>query len=649
MQRALGASEPTGRPIAKPQPSLSKVFKPPGAEQKDIPTLVQKEKSTESTAVKKEVTPPPQKKETAKAESPLPTAVQRMDTAQQGSMQKTQVPSGTEQGQGKGVAGQQQPVGKSPQVQSSQTTKPEVKAGLAKQETGKPPQQPSKSATPPSKSVPPPAQASKQESGGFYGFGGPKTQPAAAKSAESVTGKMFGFGSSIFSSASTFITSAVQDELKTTPPTPRKMSATPHVSPKPTPPVSPKMSPAKENKPPAAQKSEPPQQSKPASSAQAKLEKTPSEPPKSTEVTQVAPKAGLSTCPLCKVELNMGSKDPNYNTCTECKNTVCNLCGFNPMPHTAVKEWLCLNCQTQRALLGQLGDSGKIPQPSPVSAKPETQSNQATQKAEPKTAPTKAELIPMATESQPSPVPIKAVPTAKAKMEPTSVKMGTTATAASAQIELETTLTPTTAKVSPVTAEKQPLEASTATSVIPAMAPVKHTEVTQKVEVPKADIPKTLKVGGKEEAVELEYSVSEFPKTEESKPDLSTVKVEAGVIASAFPVTKSTVSLTSPIAAEVAMAKVVPETETQPECPVYEEIIKEVQSDDHIKLTEPTQSLQQVKVQPKSQEPPLVMEVEPVVAADSKEVADEQVKKIMDVTSTTVTQLVSTENIIITQ
>ena len=117
------------------------------------------------------------------------------------------------------------------------------------------------------------ASAKQQDSGGLFGFGGPKTNADAAKPTESVTGKMFGFGSSIFNSASTLIT---------------------------TPPVSPKVSAAKDTKPPAS---------------------------------QAAPKAGQSTCPLCKVGLNLGSKDPpNYNTCTDCKNTVCNQCGFNPMP-----------------------------------------------------------------------------------------------------------------------------------------------------------------------------------------------------------------------------------------------------------------------------------------------------------------------------
>ncbi|KAI4825307.1 hypothetical protein KUCAC02_020993 [Chaenocephalus aceratus] len=54
--------------------------------------------------------------------------------------------------------------------------------------------------------------SAKQESGGLFGFGGAKTE--AAKPEESVSGKMFGFGSSIFSSASTLMASAVQDESK---------------------------------------------------------------------------------------------------------------------------------------------------------------------------------------------------------------------------------------------------------------------------------------------------------------------------------------------------------------------------------------------------------------------------------------------------
>ncbi|XP_015253789.1 PREDICTED: protein bassoon-like isoform X2 [Cyprinodon variegatus] len=70
-------------------------------------------------------------------------------------------------------------------------------------------------------------------------------------------------------------------------------------------------------------------------------------------------------CPLCKTELNIGSSDPpNYNTCTQCQSQVCNLCGFNPTPHLVEKkEWLCLNCQTQRLLSGGGLDEPPLPVP----------------------------------------------------------------------------------------------------------------------------------------------------------------------------------------------------------------------------------------------------------------------------------------------
>lgn len=331
MQRTLSGHEPSGHPMVKPQPSPGKIVTPSGSDQKDMPAAAQKQKSTEFSVVKRDDTVAPlQGKETPKGETALSTEFQKTDTRRV-SVDKTPTLPSTERKQGQSVSGQPHPAGKSTQIQPSQTTKPEAKAGLSKQEeAGKLPQQPAKTATPAAKSVPPAAQPAKQESGGFFGFGGPKTQPTAAKPAESVTGKMFGFGSSIFSSASTLITSAVQDEPKTTPPTPRKMSTPSQISAKTTPPVSPKMSPPKETKPPA-QKSEPPQSAKTTPSAQVTEKKALPEPLK------VAPKAKLSTCPLCKVELNVGSKEPpNYNTCTECKNTVCHLCGFNPMPHTEV-------------------------------------------------------------------------------------------------------------------------------------------------------------------------------------------------------------------------------------------------------------------------------------------------------------------------
>uniref|UniRef100_A0A3B4FIG6 Protein piccolo-like n=1 Tax=Pundamilia nyererei TaxID=303518 RepID=A0A3B4FIG6_9CICH len=558
MQRALGVSEAIEPTVVKPQPMPSKVSTPPRSEQKDTPTLVQKEKAAEYADVQKEATQIVQpRKEILKGEAPVPTAVQRMDKAQQDSVEKAQ-------GHAQDVASQPKLVEKPPQGQISQPTKPEVKSGFAKQEAGKLPQQPSKPLTQSPKPAPPPAQPAKQESGGFFGFGAPK--PTVPKPAESVTGKMFGFGSSILSSASTLITSAVQDEPKVTPPTPRKMSTTTSVSPKPTPPVSPKMPPVKDSKPPATQTPDPLQQAKATPLAQDK-------------VLQVAPKESLSTCLLCKVKLNVGTKEPpNYNTCTECKNIVCNLCGFNPMPHTAVKEWLCLNCQTQRALSGQLGDSGKMPQPSPPPAKSETQATPVTTKAEPKTTSTKSETRPGPTKSQPTPVPVETAPTVstiKANVESTSLKMETTLTAASTHIELETTPLPTKEEVL-----KQRL-----TEVTPTID-VLDTDATKKEEVPKTD-----------------FSTTKLRKTEESKTDLHKDEFEAGVAEpSSVPVPDASVVSASPVTPEVAVAQVIPEAQTKQDLSVAERIIKVVDTDDRTILTDSSKSLQQIMVQPESKE-----------------------------------------------
>ncbi|XP_031467562.1 protein bassoon [Phasianus colchicus] len=67
---------------------------------------------------------------------------------------------------------------------------------------------------------------------------------------------------------------------------------------------------------------------------------------------QIAPLPSSTLCPICKTtELTSAPSQPNFNACTQCHSKVCNQCGFNPNPHlTEVKEWLCLNCQMQRAL-----------------------------------------------------------------------------------------------------------------------------------------------------------------------------------------------------------------------------------------------------------------------------------------------------------
>ena len=61
-------------------------------------------------------------------------------------------------------------------------------------------------------------------------------------------------------------------------------------------------------------------------------------------VPQIAPMPVSKLCPLCSTtELTNPPALPNYNTCTQCRSTVCNQCGFNPNPHlTEVSKNHCL-------------------------------------------------------------------------------------------------------------------------------------------------------------------------------------------------------------------------------------------------------------------------------------------------------------------
>ncbi|XP_045578196.1 protein piccolo isoform X5 [Salmo salar] len=242
--------------------------------------------------------------------------------------------------------------------------------------------------------------------GGFTGSAKPDRAKAAAgpqKTAESVTGKMFsgfggftetakppaaasqmfGFGSSILSSATNLMTTDSVDSVDEKAGSPADSPAgSPAGSPPDSPfsaPGSPPSSPpdspfSAPGSPPDSDSPDTPPAFKKAPKRAVSLLKDqksieaepPAEPLKAGEPPTPAPGSGAQeNCPLCKVELNVGSADtPNYSNCTECKKSVCNLCGFNPTPHLGEKEWLCLNCQTQRALSGQLGDIP--PPPSPV-------------------------------------------------------------------------------------------------------------------------------------------------------------------------------------------------------------------------------------------------------------------------------------------
>lgn len=202
----------------------------------------------------------------------------------------------------------------------------------------------------PSQLKPSQQKTAKESESGFFGFGFVGARSRSPSPQPAVSERVLGFGSSFLSSASNLISSAVQDEPSTTPPTSRKGSAVSQTSAKAvtTPPASQKASePSKDSLQPQKQEEKKPEQKKreetqptKAAVAQTKNQSASSQPPKVNPVSPIAlPKA----CPICKVDLK---KDPpNYSACTECKSTVCNQCGFNPTPHQSeVSETDRLHC-----------------------------------------------------------------------------------------------------------------------------------------------------------------------------------------------------------------------------------------------------------------------------------------------------------------
>lgn len=239
--------------------------------------------------------------------------------------------------------------------QEKQTATEPPKHPCPKEEQGKPSQK--QAATkPPSSQIPPesqkPPKPPEQSRRFSLNLGGspqpPPFQPTTPQ--ESVTGKLFGFGASLFSQASTLISTAPSPADQQKPGT-KQQSAPPP----PTPQKGSKPDTGKgETMPPAAEK--------PEQKATAATHSTKETGPAATKLTADTPgkvvmpaEGGAGTpagtsCPLCKTALNIGCKAaPNYNTCTECNTRVCNLCGFNPRPHlTQVGNnysFILINCQ----------------------------------------------------------------------------------------------------------------------------------------------------------------------------------------------------------------------------------------------------------------------------------------------------------------
>lgn len=192
----------------------------------------------------------------------------------------------------------------------------------------------------PTKSAAPQKSEHSKEETGFFGFGfGGARSGSPQPSATVVPGKVLGFGSSFLNSASNLISSAVQDESSTLPPTAQKASTSAKTAP--IPPASLKESITSQKVPPTVDTKAPITEKPKEEKTDEKQVQQATAEPEALVVAAVAPKAETKTCPLCKVDLNVASLDtPNYNACTECKNIVCNLCGFNPTPHqTEVREY----------------------------------------------------------------------------------------------------------------------------------------------------------------------------------------------------------------------------------------------------------------------------------------------------------------------
>lgn len=239
---------------------------------------------------------------------------------------------------------------------TSTTQNPPKEKPPAQKETLKP-QQPKDGASSAKSETTTKSDSAKEDTGFFgFGFGGARSRSPSPQPV--VSEKVLGFGSSFFSSASNLISSVVQDESSTTPPTPRKGSTVSQTSVKSaTPPASRKGSSVSQTSlkttsavaaaatsrkgSTASQDSTKMQAGESIPLSQKQMEdkkslqpqafKAPSAPPSKPQTADKSPQPHPKECPLCKVELK---KDPpNFNTCTECKSIVCTLCGFNPMPH----------------------------------------------------------------------------------------------------------------------------------------------------------------------------------------------------------------------------------------------------------------------------------------------------------------------------
>lgn len=151
-----------------------------------------------------------------------------------------------------------------------------------------------------------PNKTSQQKLDSLFSFGSAKGESEKPK--DSLTGKIFGFGSSIFNSEP----SNVQDKPQSTPP------------------VSPLMQPKKETTKTLGEMSKQ-DKKQPQQAGTSPARKTQGKEGTASTENPDDPVRRQPSCSICKIQLNICSTD--VSTCTECKRTVCNTCGFNPTPN----------------------------------------------------------------------------------------------------------------------------------------------------------------------------------------------------------------------------------------------------------------------------------------------------------------------------
>lgn len=182
------------------------------------------------------------------------------------------------------------------------------------------------------------------------------------------------------------------------------------------------------------------------------------------------------------------------------------------------KEWLCLNCQTQRALQGELDNRGKMAQHSPASAKPETQVTPAVKKPESKTLPSSKDKSPIPTKTQPAPVATKVVPTAVSTLK------GNLDSPQAITEAMDKAVLPATAEKLTSEVGKKPSEALEVDPKIPCLPVLQDTALSQ------ADVPKNLTLADKVETKKTDEGLTQQSKTEQSKPIISKDHIKHEVV-----------------------------------------------------------------------------------------------------------------------